>query len=98
MHGILRDLNFKEIAEAKADSKHRVALGNIPMKAHHFKIYVNEAGQIVLDPQMSIAASELWLFKNKKALASVVHGLADAKAGRLVKAPEDYSKYIDDDK
>ncbi len=98
MHSILRDQHFKEIAETKLDSKRRVTLGNVPVKAHHYKIYVNEAGQIVLDPQMSIPASEMWLFKNKKALASVVLGLADAKAKRLVKAPEDYSQYIEDDK
>ena len=98
MHSIIRDMNFKEIAETKPDSKHRVTLGSIPLKAHHFKIYVNEVGQIILDPQMSIPASEIWLFKNKKALASVVRGLADAKAGRLKKAPEDYSHYIEDDK
>ena len=97
MDNLLRDFHFTEITETKPDSKHRVSLGKLSMKAHHYKIFVNEAGQIVLDPQMTIPASEIWLFKNKKALASVVRGLADAKAGRLVKARENYSKYIIED-
>jgi hypothetical protein len=98
MDNLLRDMHFTEIAETKADSKNRVTLGSLPVKAHHYRTFVNEAGQIVLDPQMSIPAAEVWLFNNKKALASVVRGIADAKAGRLTKAPEDYSKYLKDDK
>lgn len=94
MGHVLRDMHFTEIAETKPDSKNRVTLGKVPVKAHHYRIYVNEAGQIILDPQMSIPASEMWLFKNKKALRSVVRGLADAKAGRLINAPEDYSRYL----
>ena len=93
MKNLLRDMHFTEIAETKPDSKNRIALGKLPVvKAHHYRIYVNEVGQIILDPQMSIPASELWLFKNKKALNSVIQGLANAKAGRLVKAREDFSK------
>jgi post-segregation antitoxin (ccd killing protein) len=98
MGNVLRDTHFTEIAETKPDSKNRVTLGKLAMKAHHYKIFVNEAGQIVLDPQLSIPAAEMWLFENKKALASVVGGLADAKAGRVVKSKEDFSKYLDDDK
>ena len=67
MGNILRDTQFREIAETKLDSKNRVTLGKLPMKAHHYKIFVNQAGQIVLDPQLSIPAAEMWLFKNKKA-------------------------------
>jgi hypothetical protein len=96
MNTVLRDTHFTEIAETKPDSKHRVTLGKLPMKAHHYKIFINEAGQIVLDPQMTIPAAELWLFQNKKALGSVIRGLADAKAGRLVRTKEDFSKYIDE--
>lgn len=97
MDNLLRDMRFIEVAEAKPDSKNRVVLAKVPIKAHHYRIYVNEAGQIILDPQMSISASEMWLFKNKKALNSVIRGLADAKTGKLVDAPEDYSKYLDEE-
>jgi hypothetical protein len=98
MENILRDMHFTEIAEARPDSKHRVTIGKLPIKAHHYKIFVNEAGQIVLDPQVTVPAGEMWLFKNKKALGSVVRGLADAKAGRLKKAKEDFSKYLENEK
>jgi len=93
MTNLLRDMNFMEITETKADSKNRVTLRHCSIKAHHYKVYENQAGQIVLDPQASIPTSELWLFKNKKALHSVMEGLSQAKAGKLVKSTEDYSKY-----
>ena len=38
---------------------------------------------------------EQWLFKNKKAADLVKSALRDAKKGRLMKAREDFSKYID---
>ena len=96
MENILRDMHFTEIAETKPDSKHRVTLGKLALKAHHYRIFVNEAGQIVLDPQMTIPAADMWLFKNKKALGLVVKGLADAKTGRLIRSKEDFSKYLKD--
>ena len=96
MRNPLRDLHFTEIADTKPDAKHRVTLGKLPVRAHHYKVFVNQAGQIILDPQMVVPASDVWLFKNKKALSSVVRGLADAKAGRLTKAKEDFSKYLPD--
>lgn len=98
MENLIRDLHFKEIAETKPDAKHRVTLGRLPFRVHHYKVFVNESGQIVLDPQVTIPASEAWLFKNKKAQTSVVRGLADARAGRLVKAKEDFSKYLGEQK
>ncbi len=98
MKNLIRDLSFKEIAETKPDAKHRVTLGKLPFRAHHYKVFVNESGQIVLDPQVTIPASEAWLFKNRKAKSAILRGLADARAGRLVKAKEDFSKYLREDK
>ena len=94
---IVKDSQFEEIAEVKVDSKNRITLGkNKVMKIHIYKVYRNTIGQIILDPQITIPAHEQWLFKNKKAAKIVQAGLEDAKQGRLVKAPEDYSKYVDD--
>ena len=94
---IVKDSQFEEIAEVKVDSKNRITLGkNKVMKIHIYKVYRNTIGQIILDPQVTIPAHEQWLFKNKKAAKMVQAGLEDAKQGRLVKAPEDYSKYVDD--
>ena len=50
-----------------------------------YHIYENSLGQIVLDPQVSIPASEAWLYQNPEALAWVKRGLRDAKEGRVSK-------------
>jgi hypothetical protein len=42
-------------------------------------------GQIVLDPQVTIPASEAWLFSDPDALASVRRGLSDAAKGKVSK-------------
>jgi hypothetical protein len=54
-----------------------------------YHIYTNKFGQIVLDPQVTIPASELWLFNNPVALASVKRGLADAAQGKVSKVDLD---------
>ena len=87
-----------QVAELKADSKHRVTLGKLEIakKATSYKVYTNTDGLIVLDPQVSIPAREAWLYKNHRALKAVQMGLNDAKAGRSHKAKEDFTKYIDE--
>ena len=50
-----------------------------------YHIYSNDLGQIVLDPQVTIPASEIWLFKSPEALASVRRGLSDAAKGKVSK-------------
>ncbi|OGX07447.1 MAG: hypothetical protein A2Z88_04615 [Omnitrophica WOR_2 bacterium GWA2_47_8] len=94
---IVKDTHFEEVAEVKLDSKNRVTLGKNKSvgKTSIYKVYRNAIGQIILDPQVTIPAHEQWLFKNKEAALAVKAGLEDAKKGRLVKAPEDFSKYAD---
>ena len=94
---IVKDTHFEEVTEVKADSKNRITLGRGAGsdKTSIYKVYRNAIGQIILDPQVTIPAHEQWLFKNKEAARLVRSGLEDAKKGRLVKAPEDFSKYID---
>lgn len=92
---ILKDADFEEVTEARVDSKHRVALGKgLPRQVTSFKVYRNAHGQVILDPMVSIPAHETWLFKNKRASGLVREGLEYAKKGRLVKAKEDFSKYV----
>ena len=95
---LLRDDHFHEINEVRVDSKRRVALGKVEHPYERYVAYENDAGQIVLDPHVSIPASESWLYKNPKALKSVRKGLEDAKEGRLAKSKEDFTKYADDSK
>ena len=83
MTQIIEDRNFTKVADSvKPDSKHRVGLA----KAHipdgvTYHVYRNAIGQIVLDPQVTIPASELWLFQDKEALASVHRGLLESMRG-----------------
>jgi hypothetical protein len=85
--GIIKDTEFKRIAEGvKPDAKKRVVLpGAKATDGITYHIYANSLGQIVLDPQVTIPASEAWLFKNPESLASVRRGLSDAAKGKVTK-------------
>jgi len=84
---LLKDREFAEVSEVRPDAKKRVTLKKLDRLAPFYKVYSNALGQIILDPQVIIPAAELWLYKDKETLASIRRGLADAKAGRLVKLP-----------
>jgi len=95
---IIKDSHFEEVAEVRPDAKKRVGLGRlIKLKAKLYRVYQNTLGQIILDPMETIPAHEAWLFKNKKAHASVVTGLDEARRGKLLGSPEDFSKFIDNE-
>lgn len=87
MNMIIKDKDFKRVAEGvKPDAKKRVVLpGNQVREGIIYHIYSNSIGQIILDPQVTIPASEAWLFNNPAALASVRKGLSDAVEGRVTK-------------
>ncbi len=97
---ILKEKDFKEISEVRPDIKHRVTLGKVEVvqTATTYKVYQNSAGQIILDPQVSIPASEAWVYKNKVVIGAIRRGFKDAQEGKVRKAREDYSKYAKDDK
>ena len=96
-YDVLKDDNFEIVADARLDTKHRLTLGKIVgNRVSSVRVYRNGHGQIMLDPMVSVPAHEAWLFQNKRALAHVQKGIDDAKHGRLVKAKEDYSKYVEE--
>jgi hypothetical protein len=75
-----------------------VGLGRlIKFKARLYRVYENTLGQIILDPMETIPAHEAWLFKNKKAHASVLTGLDEARRRKLLDSPEDFSKFVDNE-
>lgn len=84
---IIKDTDFQRVAESvKPDAKKRVVLPKIQvMEGVTYHIYSNSIGQIVLDPQVTVPASEIWLLNNPNALASVRRGLSDAAEGRVSK-------------
>jgi hypothetical protein len=82
---VIKDEVFEKVADSvKPDAKKRVVLHSIQIQEGiSYHIYQNSVGQIVLDPQISIPASEIWLFKNPEALESVMRGLSEAAQGKV---------------
>ena len=84
---IIKRTDFIGIGKGvKPDAKRRVILP-MPLVREDitYHIYTNSDGQIVLDPQVSIPASEAWVFQNQGVLALVKRGLSDAAEGRVSK-------------
>ena len=82
---IIKDDGLRKIAEGvKPDTRRRVILPKDMVRAGiMYHMYTNSSGQIILDPQVTIPASEAWLFNNPDALALVQRGLADVAEGRV---------------
>lgn len=78
------------------DSRKRIPLTKVlgNCKASTFDVYWEEE-RLVLVPLVEIPERELWLYKNKKALASLERGLEDAAKGRVKKL--DLSTLPEDD-
>ena len=91
MTTIIKDENLTRVAgSVKPDAKKRVILpAALVQEDIIYHIYHNSLGQIILDPQVTIPASEVWLFNNPDALASVQRGLSDAAQGRVSKVDLD---------
>lgn len=87
---------FKFVGEGGIDERKRLslakALGTIkerlgelgaPLEDLHFRVYVNSAGQVLLDPALTVPVREMWLYRNPVALKKVREGVAQAGEGKL---------------
>ena len=94
---IIKDEKLTRVAESvKPDAKKRVVLPKgLVREGVTYHIYGNSLGQIVLDPQVTIPASELWLFENREALASIDRGVAESFKGQVIKR-DSFAKYVKD--
>jgi hypothetical protein len=82
---ILKSADFELVSEfAQPDAKKRLSLGEALREATAFNIYRNPLGQLILDPVKTVPASEMWLYENAQALASVKQGLRESAEGRTV--------------
>ena len=96
MNAVIKNADFELVAEIlRPDAKQRLSLGRATDGHTAFNVYRNQLGQIVLDPVKAVPAYETWLFKNKKALASVKRGLAQAAAGKTLNLGS-FAKYAED--
>ena len=78
----------------KPDTKNRVVLPkSLVREGITYRISVNSVGQIILDPQVTIPASELWVFENKDILASIDKGMAESANGQAIKRGS-FAKYV----
>ena len=82
---ILKNSEFELVTEfAQPDAKKRVSLGGALSGATAYNIYRNPLGQLILDPVKTVPASEMWLYENPQALASVKQGLKESAEGKSV--------------
>ena len=97
MPTIIKDSNLKKVADSvKPDSKNRIVLSKVQIKEGiTYHIYVNSIGQIVLDPQVTIPASETWLYENTDALAHVDKGMLEAANEKVINRGS-FAKYVKD--
>lgn len=95
---IIKNTDFIGVAKrVKIDGKRRVVLPpSLVQDDVTFHIYANSVGQIVLDPQVTIPASELWVFDNKKILASIDKGMVESTNGQVVDRGS-FAKYLSDE-
>ncbi len=84
--------------DVRPDARRRIALGRAleSLDEATFNVYRDERGRIILEPLVSIPASEAWLFRNRKALDSVRRGLKEAAEGRAARAGS-FAEYADDE-
>lgn len=84
---IIKNDKFRQIASnAKPDKKKRIVLSKACMtEGVTYHIYCNEIGQIILDPHISIPASEVWLYQDAEAREAVAAGLKEAAEGKVSK-------------
>ena len=76
--------------EVEPDDRKRLALGCVlPAKSQgiRYNILLNRDGQILLDPVKSVPAREAWVHENPERLNSLLKGIAQIEAGRVVKRP-----------
>ena len=79
----LRKEAFKELGRVRPDSKGRITLGKVARGVSSYGVRVFGDGRVQLDPYAEIPARERWLYKNPKALASVLRGLKESEEGKV---------------
>lgn len=86
MATIIKDQNLVRVGKpVTPDSRKRVVLPKtVVQEGIAYFVYHNSLGQIILDPQASIPASELWVFENKDVLASIDRGIRESLNGKTI--------------
>lgn len=77
----------KQQITVNMDAKQRVCLTRMLTKEERenfssFRIY-RDRGKIILEPVAEVPEKDHWIYKDPKALASLMKGIKDAEEGRL---------------
>ena len=79
----IKEKGFKEVDTRSIDERKRITLGKLSKSYKRMRIYMNDEGDILLKPIVEIPATEIWLYKDKKALKTVLEGIEAAKQGKV---------------
>jgi hypothetical protein len=73
--------------EIEPDARKRISLGTAVEYPNgvRFRVMKNDQGQILLDPVVSVPASEAWFFKDHKRVEAFRRSVEQAEAGQVVK-------------
>jgi len=95
MVNIIKKEDFVETGKnVRPDARRRIVLpAGLVMEEVSYHVYANSAGQIVLDPQVTIPATEVWLFENQDILKSIDKGMNEK---RVIDCGS-YASYADDE-
>ncbi len=88
---------FKSVGEALADERGRLPMAKTGVrKDDRYAVAVNDDGQILLTPLVSIPRRELIVWENQILRESLARGLAEAAAGET-ESLGSFAQYTDGD-
>ena len=88
--------DFKNVGEAVADERGRLPMGKSGVcKDDRYAVAVNDDGQILLTPLVSIPQRKLIVWEDQLLRESLARGLAEAAAGETVDLGS-FAEYLDD--
>lgn len=76
---------FIEVTTKTVDERQRISLGEEIKGIKRVKLFKSPTGTLLLLPLVEVPLEEAWLYKNKKALASIRKGLKEAAEGKISK-------------
>lgn len=87
---------FTPVGEVSADERSRIAFGKAGVRRDdRYAVAVNENGDILLTPLVTIPKRELLVWENELVRASLGRGLAQSAAGETVDLG-DFTQFVDE--
>jgi hypothetical protein len=78
---MIANQNFQILGEATISENGTLHLGNNAV-VQRYRILINTDRQLLLDPSLSLADREQWLWQNSDAIAAVKTGIIQAGQGK----------------